>query len=87
MEELQQSSSKRISISLVLGAPIVQVPFTSKSEESFILQLGQLHVQNSFHVIGEPPGTSPLPVCDQMDVKLENISLSRCVGSFVHKLL
>ena len=51
-----------------------------------MLQLGQLHIHNSFHVIGDPPlGASPLPVCDQMDVKLENISLCR-LGLFVHNL-
>ena len=84
MEELQQSSSKRISINLVLGTPVVQVPLTSKSRESFVLLLGRLRVENSFHVIGEhAPGTSPLPVCDKMDVKLDNISLCRCVDSCI----
>ena len=49
-----------------------------------MLLLGRLHIENSFHVIGEPaPGTSPLLVCDQMDVKLDNISLCRCVDSCI----
>jgi hypothetical protein len=78
VETIQENSSQRISLDVVIHAPVVSLPLTAESSELFEVRLGELYVTNKFHSVDLPP-PSPSPVYEDMTVLLEEASVCRVV--------
>ena len=79
METLQEHSSQRISLDIVVHAPVVSLPLTSMSRELFEIKFGELYVRNKFHMIDGVSSSDRKPVCEVTSVILEEAAFFRCV--------
>ena len=79
METLQEHSSQRISLDIVVHAPVVSLPLTSTSRELFEIKFGELYVRNKFHMIDGVSSSDRKPVCEVTSVILEEAAFFRCV--------